>query len=80
LKAWGDDIHETENAQLQEDNPVPAAAAAAAESENREEGEIRSEGEDVRDVDDDLRELIARNVQNRSLCPLFLVNLKSPPI
>jgi hypothetical protein len=31
-------------------------------------------------VDDDLRELIARNVQNRSLCPLFLVNLKSPPI
>jgi hypothetical protein len=59
-------------------NPVPTAAAA--ESENHEDGEIRFEGEDVLDVDANPRELIARNVQNRSLCPLFLVNLKSPPI
>jgi hypothetical protein len=51
----GEDIQGIENTQLQEGNPVPAAAP---ESENREEGEIRFEGEDIGDVDADLRELI----------------------
>jgi hypothetical protein len=52
----------------QEDNLVPAAAP---ESENREEGEIRFDGEDIRDVDADLRDLVAAK-RSKSLPPSFV--------
>jgi hypothetical protein len=41
-----EEIQGTEIAQLPEDNPAPAARG----SENREEGEVRSERKDIRDV------------------------------
>jgi hypothetical protein len=44
-----------EIAELPEDTTSPAASG----SENREDGEIRSEGEDIGDVDADLKDLIA---------------------
>jgi hypothetical protein len=64
----GEDIQGIENTQLQESNPIPVAAP---ESENREEGEIRSEGEDIEDVDADPRELIAMK-RSKSLPPSFV--------
>jgi hypothetical protein len=62
-----EEVRETDNAQLLEDNPVPTAGG----SENREEGEIRSEGEDIEDVDADPRELIAMK-RSKSLPPSFV--------
>jgi hypothetical protein len=50
-----EEIQETEIAQLLEDNPAPAASG----SENREDGEIRFEGEDIGDVDADPKDLIS---------------------
>jgi hypothetical protein len=44
-----EEIQETEIAQLPDDDQAPAASG----SENREDGEIRSEGEDIRYVDAD---------------------------
>jgi hypothetical protein len=71
-----EEIQETEIAKLLEDNPAPAASG----SENREEGEIRSEGEDIGDVDADLKDLIAvKHSKSLSLCPLSLGNLRSQP-
>jgi hypothetical protein len=63
----GEEVRESENAQLPEDNPVLAAGG----SENREEGEIRSEGEDLGDVDADPRELIAAK-RSKSFPPSFV--------
>jgi hypothetical protein len=51
----GEEIQEPEIAQPPEDNTAPAASR----SENREDGEIRSEGEDIEDVDADPKDLIA---------------------
>jgi hypothetical protein len=62
-----EEVRETENAQLPKDNPVPTAGG----SENREEGEIRSEGENIEDVDPDPRELIAMKC-SKSLPPSFV--------
>jgi hypothetical protein len=62
-----EEVWETENTQLLEDNPIPAASG----SENHEEGEIRSEGEDIGDVDADPRELIAAK-HSKSLHPSFV--------
>jgi hypothetical protein len=64
----GEEIQRIENAQLQEGNPVPATAP---EFENHEEGEIRSEGEDLRDVDADPRELIVAK-RSKLLPPSFV--------
>jgi hypothetical protein len=57
----GEEIHESENIQSREDNPVPDIVS---DSENCEDGEIRSEDvsgaeEDLGDVDADPRELVA---------------------
>jgi hypothetical protein len=48
------EIQEPEIAQLPEDNTSPAASGSG----NREDGEIRSEGEDIGDVDADLKDLV----------------------
>jgi hypothetical protein len=72
IPSAGEEIQGTENPQLQEGNPVPAAAP---ESENREEGEIRSEWEDPVDVDADPRELIA--VKRSKLLPPSFVFFES---
>jgi hypothetical protein len=50
-----EEIQEPGIAQPPEDNTSPAASG----SENREDTEIRSEGEDIRDVDVDPKDLIA---------------------
>jgi hypothetical protein len=50
-----EEVQETEITQLPEDN----LAAGTSGSENREDGEIRSEGEDIGDVDADLKDLVA---------------------
>jgi hypothetical protein len=62
-----EEIQEAEIAQLPEDNPAPAAS----ESENCEDGEIRSEGEDIGDVDADLKDLVAAK-RSKSLSPSFV--------
>jgi hypothetical protein len=49
------EIQKPEIAQLPEVNTSPAATG----SENREDGEIRSKGEDIKDVDADLKDLVA---------------------
>jgi hypothetical protein len=54
-------------AQLSEDNP----AANASGSENHEDGEIRSEGEDIGDVDADMKDLVATK-HSKSLPPSFV--------
>jgi hypothetical protein len=62
------EVHGCKNAQPLEGNPVPAAVL---ESENCEDGEIRSEGEDLGDVDADPRNLIAMK-RSKSLPPSFV--------
>jgi hypothetical protein len=57
----------SEDVQPQEGNPIPTVV----ESENREDGEIRSEGEDLRDVDANPRDLIAAK-RSKSLLPSFV--------
>jgi hypothetical protein len=58
------EIQEPEIAQPPEDNTAPAVRG----SENHEEGEIRSEGEDIGDVDVDPKDLIATKC-TKSLTP-----------
>jgi hypothetical protein len=58
---------ETEIAQPSEDNTCPAAGG----SENYEDGEIISEGEDIRDVDADPKDLIAAK-RAKALPPSFI--------
>jgi hypothetical protein len=60
-------IQEPDLSQLLEENPAPAASG----SENREDGEIRSEGEDIRDVDADPKDLITAK-RTKSLPPSFV--------
>jgi hypothetical protein len=48
-----EDMQGTEIGELSEENP------AADGSENRDEGEIGSEGENIEDVDADLKDLVA---------------------
>jgi hypothetical protein len=62
-----EEIQETEIAQLPEDDPAPAASG----SENHEEGEVRSEGEDIEDVDAEPKDLIAVK-QSKSIPPSFV--------
>jgi hypothetical protein len=62
-----EEILEAEIAQLPEDNPV----AAASGSGNREEGEVKFEGEDIEDVDADLKDLVASK-RSKSLPPSFI--------
>jgi hypothetical protein len=62
------EVHESENAQPLEGNPVPAVVL---ESENREDGEIISEGEDLGDVDVDPRDIIVAK-RSKSLPPSFV--------
>jgi hypothetical protein len=59
-----EEIQKAEIAQLPEDNPT----AGASGSENREDGEIRSEGEDIGDVDADMKDLVAAK-RSKSLPP-----------
>jgi hypothetical protein len=61
------DIQEPEIAQPPEDNTSPAVSG----SENREDVEIRSEGEDIEDVDVDLKDLVAAK-QSKALPPSFI--------
>jgi hypothetical protein len=64
-------MHRTKVSQPSEEN------LGADGSENREEGEIGSEEENIEDVDADLKISFPRNDQNLSLRLLFSVNLKS---
>jgi hypothetical protein len=61
------DIQEPEIAQPPEDNTSPAVSG----SENREDVEIRSEGEDIEDVDVDLKDLVVAK-QSKALPPSFI--------
>jgi hypothetical protein len=63
-----EEVQETKNAQLPEDNPI---FAAAPKYEIHEEGEIRSEGEDLENVNADPRDLIAAKC-SKSLPPSFV--------
>jgi hypothetical protein len=60
------EIQEPKIAQPPGHNTSPAASG----SENREDGEIRSEGEDIRDVDADLKDLVAAK-RSKALPPSF---------
>jgi hypothetical protein len=67
------EVHEFENIQPQEDNPV---LDVVPDSENLEDGEIKSEStsgveEDLRDVDADPRDLIAAK-SSKSYPPSFV--------
>jgi hypothetical protein len=62
-----EEIQEAEIAQLPENNPV----ASARGSGNHEEGEVRSEGEDIEDVDADLKDLVASK-RSKSLPSSFV--------
>jgi hypothetical protein len=76
------EVHESENIQPEEDNPV---LDVVPDSENREEGEIRSESisgveEDLADVYADPRDLMAAK-SSKSYPPSFVFgNLRSPQI
>jgi hypothetical protein len=59
------EVQEPEIAQFVEDNTSPIVIG----SENREDGEIRSEGEDIGDVNADLRDLARRS---KALHPSFV--------
>jgi hypothetical protein len=61
------EIQESDIAQPPEDNTDPAASG----SENREYGEIRSEGEDIGDVDADPKDLISTK-HTESLAPYLV--------
>jgi hypothetical protein len=61
------EAQEPEIAQSVEDNTSPGVS----ESENREDGEIRSEGEDIGDVDADLRDLVSAK-RSKALPPSFV--------
>jgi hypothetical protein len=61
-----EEIQETDIPQLPEDNPTPAASG----SKNHDEGEIRSEGEDIGGVDVDPKDLIAAK-RSKSLSTSF---------
>jgi hypothetical protein len=54
------EIQEPGLAQLPEGDTSPAASG----SRNREDGEIRSEGEDIEDVDADLKDLGSKAVES----------------
>jgi hypothetical protein len=67
------EVHKSENTQPREDNPVPDSVPG---SENREEGEIRSENasgaeEDLADVDADVKDLMAAK-SSKSYPPSFV--------
>jgi hypothetical protein len=73
ISSTGEEVHGSENIQPQEGNLVPTTVP---DSENREDGEIRSEEksgaeEDLRDVDADPRELIAAR-RSKSFPPSFI--------
>jgi hypothetical protein len=54
------EVQEPEIAQPVEDNTSPGVSG----SENREDGEIGSEGEDIGDVDADLRSCLSKAIQS----------------
>jgi hypothetical protein len=60
-----EDMQETEIGQLSEEN------LAGDGSENREEGEIGSEGENIEDVDADMKDLVAAK-RSKPLPPSFI--------
>jgi hypothetical protein len=62
-----EEIQETDIPQLPEDNP----ARAASGSKNHDKGEIRSDGEDIRGVDVDPKDLIAAK-RSKSLSTSFV--------
>jgi hypothetical protein len=62
-----EEVQEPEIAQPREDNTSPAISG----SENRKDGEIRSEGEDIRDVDVDMKDLVAAK-RSKPLPPSFV--------
>jgi hypothetical protein len=62
-----EEIQESDIAQPLEDNTSPVVSR----SKNREDGEIRSEGEDIRDVDADLKDLVAAK-RSKPLPPSFV--------
>jgi hypothetical protein len=73
ISSTGEEVNESENIQPQEDSPF---LAIVSDSENREDGEIRSEDisgaeEDLADVDADLKELVAAT-SSKSFPPSFV--------
>jgi hypothetical protein len=68
LSPTAGEVHGPEAVLIQEINPIPAVVVGY---ENREDGEIRSKGEDLGDVDADPRDLIAAKC-SKSLRPSFV--------
>jgi hypothetical protein len=68
LSPTAEQVHRPDDVQIQESNPIHDAIVG---SENREDGEIRSEGEDLGDVDADPKDLIAAK-RSKSLPPSFV--------
>jgi hypothetical protein len=62
-----EEVQEPKIAQPREDNKSHAVSG----SENREDGEIRSEGEDIGDVDADLKDLVAAKRSKPLPSPFF---------
>jgi hypothetical protein len=59
-----DEVHESEDIHVRESD---LGNASAHESETREEGEVRSEGEEIRDVEADPRDLVSVK-RSKSAC------------
>jgi hypothetical protein len=70
-----EEIQESDIAQPLEDNTFPAVSR----SKNREDGEIRSEGEDIGDVDANLKDLVAAKRSKHLPLSFVFGNLKSRP-
>jgi hypothetical protein len=70
-----EEIQEPEIAQPPEDN----TSLAVSRSDNRKDGEIRSKGEDIGDVDADLKDLVAAKRSKPLPRLLFSGNLRSRP-
>jgi hypothetical protein len=66
-----DEVHGSEDIHVRESD---LGNASAHDSETREDGEVRSEGEDLGDAEADPRISLQRNDQNPCLPRLFLVN------
>jgi hypothetical protein len=69
-----DEAHESEDIHVRESD---LDNASARNLETHEEGEVRSEGEDLENVEADLRDLVTMKRSNPCLPRLFLANPRS---
>jgi hypothetical protein len=67
------EVREPGTTQPAEDETSPAASGSG----NREDGEIRSEEEDIEDIDADLKDLVTAKRSKALPAPLFFGNPRS---